>query len=145
MAAGAWVVHDTVIEAMAKGDIDTDTDVFKVVLCLSTSNAATTSVVALASLTNQVATANGYTQNSKVLTVTDSSAAGVYTFDGDDPVWTASGGSITARYAVIYDDTNASDLIIAHCLLDDAPADVTATDGNTFTITMNASGIFTVS
>jgi hypothetical protein len=31
------------------------------------------------------------------------------------------------------------------CLLDTAPADVTATDGNTFTITMNASGVVTLS
>ena len=145
MGAGAWVVHDSVIEAMAKGDIDTDTDVFKIVLCSSASNAATTSVVALASLTNQLSTANGYTQNDKTLTVTDSQSSGTYTFDSDNPVWTASGGSITARYAVIYDDTHASDLIIAHALLDDTPADVTATDGNTFTVTMNASGIFTVS
>ena len=61
------------------------------------------------------------------------------------PTWTASGGSITARFAVIYDDTHASDQALCVCLLDTAPADVTATDGNTFTITMNASGILTLS
>lgn len=144
MGAGAWVVHDSVINEMATGNVDTDTDVFKIILCSSSSNAATTSVVALASITGQLSTANGYTQNDKTLTVTDSQASGTYTFDADNPVWTASGGSITARYAVIYDDTHASDLVIAHVLLDDTPADVTATDGNTFTITMNASGVFTV-
>jgi len=145
MGAGAWAVHDTVIYEMATGNVDTDTDVFKIILCSSSSNEATTSVVALASLTNQLATANGYTQNDKTLTVTDSQVSGTYTFDSDNAVWTASGGPITARYAVIYDDTHPSDLIIAHVLLDDTPADVTATDGNTFTVTMNASGIFTVS
>ena len=54
----------------------------------------------------------------------------------------------TARYAAIYDDTVASpvvDPIVCSTLLDTTPADVTATDGNTFTIQMNASGIFTLS
>jgi len=55
-------------------------------------------------------------------------------------VWTASGGSITARYAVIYNSTTGG--LIGYSLLDNSPADVTATTGNTFTVSPNASGIF---
>jgi hypothetical protein len=63
-------------------------------------------------------------------------------------VFTASGGSITARYAVIDDDTvttPVADPLVCYSLLDNSPADLTATDGNTFTVQMNASGIFTLS
>ncbi len=48
-----------------------------------------------------------------------------------NPVWTASGGSITARYAAIYE---VGGDVLAFVLLDSAPADVTATTGNTLTI-----------
>jgi hypothetical protein len=46
-------------------------------------------------------------------------------------VWTASGGSLVARYAALYEV--AGD-VLAYCLLDSAPADVTVTTGNTLTI-----------
>jgi len=62
----------------------------------------------------------------------------------DDPadlVWTASGGSITARFAVIYE--SAGDVLL-YCLLDDTPADVTATSGNTLTLALAVQGIFTL-
>lgn len=53
-----------------------------------------------------------------------------------------SGGSITARSAVLYEV--AGD-VLNHALLDAAPADVTATDGNTLTVAASASGVFTLS
>lgn len=147
MAAGKWKMYEQAKLDLANGLIDFDTHVFKINLYLSTSNCDTLSgTTTLASLTNQVATAFGYTQNTKTVTITTTNASGTITIDETtNPVWTASGGSITARYAVIYDDTHASDQAVAVCLLDTTPADVTATDGNTFTITMNASGLFTLS
>jgi hypothetical protein len=133
--------------ALANGLIDFDTHAFKVNLYLSTSNCDTLSGHdQLTDLTNQVATAFGYTQNTKALTITTANSSGTITIDETtNPSWTASGGSITARFAVIYDDTHADDIPVCVCLLDTTPADVTATDGNTFTITMNASGILTLS
>ena len=135
--------------AWANGTIDFDSHAFKINLYLSTSNANTltaATITQLSDITNQVATAFGYTQSTKAVTVTTANGSGTITFDETtNPVWTAAGGAITARFAVIYDDTHANDMPICVCLLDTAPADVTATDGNTFTITMNASGIFTLS
>lgn len=147
MAAGKWKLYEAAKLALANGDIDFNSHSFKINLYLSTSNCDTLSGdTSLANLTNQVATAFGYTQNTKAVTITTANAGGTITIDETtNPVWTASGGSITARFAVIYDDTHASDQAIAVCLLDTAPADVTATDGNTLTITMNASGVFTMS
>jgi hypothetical protein len=150
MAAGAWVIHDKFIEYMGDGTIDLDADSFKIALYLSTSNVATTSIDGIAAATNEHANANGYTTGGVALTTpTWVESSGTLTFDSADmtDAWTASGGSLVARFAVIYDDTvttPVADPIVAHCLLDSTPADVTVTDTNTLSINMNASGIFTV-
>ena len=145
-AAGKWKLYEQAKLDIANGLMDLDTHSYKIALFTSASNCNTLSgTTTLASLTNQVATANGYTQNSKAVTLTTSNSGGTITVDETtNPTWTASGGSITARFAVIYNDTHASKQALCVCLLDTAPADVTATDGNTFTITQNASGIFTI-
>lgn len=148
MAADAWDIYNIFPEYLGDSTIDLDADTFNLGLYLSTSNAATRTLTNRAALTNQVATANGYTQPGSALgSVTWNRSAGVTTFDSADEVWTASGGSITARFAVMDDDTVSSpetDPLCMSSLLDNAPADVTATDGNTLTIQMNASGIFTM-
>jgi hypothetical protein len=146
MAAGKWKMYESAKLAWANGLIDFDGHSFKINLYLSTSNANTLTHDQLSDLTNQVATNFGYTQNTKAVTITTANSSGTITIDETtNPVWTASGGSITARFAVIYDDTHADDIPVFVCLLDTAPADVTATDGNTFTITMNASGLVQLS
>jgi hypothetical protein len=150
-AAGKWKMYEEAKLALSNGEIDFANDAFEIALYLSTSDANTlTGTKTLASLTNQVATNFGYTQadgsaGGKVLTVTSGNTTGTIKIDGDNPVWTASGGSITARFAVIIDGTHASNIAVAVCKLDSADADVTATTGNTFTITMNASGMLTIS
>lgn len=147
MAAGKWKIYEAAKLAIANGEIDLDTHSFKIALFLSTSNCNTLSgTTGIANLTNQVATNYGYTQNDKAVTITTSQASGTVTVDETtNPSWTASGGSITARYAVIYDDTHASKQALCVCLLDTTPADVTATAGNTLTITQSVSGLFTIS
>jgi hypothetical protein len=147
MAAGKWKMYAKAKLALANGEIDFNADSFKVNLYLSTSNCDTlTAHDQLSDLTNQVATAFGYTQDTKAITIATADSSGTTTIDETtNPVWTASGGPITARFAVIYDDTHADDIPVFVCLLDTAPADVTATDGNTFTITMNGSGVVTIS
>lgn len=97
---------------------------------------------------DELATANGYTAGGLALAgVTVVLSAGTTTLDANDSVWTASGGSIAARYAVLYNDTPTTptaDPVISTILLDDTPADVTATDGNTLTLQWNASGVVNV-
>lgn len=131
---------------MVNGLVDLDTHVFRVNLYLSTSNCDTLSgVTQLSDLTNQVATAFGYTQNTLSVAISTSQLSGTVTIEMTSAIWTASGGSITARFAVIYDDTHANDLPVCVCLLDTTPADVTATSGNPFTITQNVLGVTTLS
>lgn len=146
MAAGKWKLYESAKEFIGDGTIDLDTHTFKIALFLSTSNCNTLTHDQLADLTNEHANANGYTTGGNTLgSVTWTRSGGTTTFDAADASWTASGGSIVARFAVIYDDTAAGDELVAVCLLDTTPADVTATTGNTFPITFNASGIVSLS
>ena len=141
MAAGPWVFTDGARTRMLNGTWDFDTDTFKVGLYLSTSNIGAASTT-IAGVTNEHANANGYTTGGISLgALTLSGTTTVTVDDPSDMVWTASGGSITARYAVLFENTGD---VVAYALLDDTPADVTATDGNTLTIALHASGIFTL-
>ena len=144
MAADDWVMHDKATFYLGDGTVDLDGDSFKMGLALSTSNVGDVTVDGYATVTNEHATANGYTLTGITLTnVTWTEAAGLSTFDCDDVTWTAAGGSITARYAFIYDDTAAGKPVMCHSLLDNTPGDVTATDGNTFNVLIDAAGVFT--
>lgn len=133
---------------MADGTIDLDTDTFKVTLHSSTYTPNASTQTVYADLTNELSTANGYTNGGATLgSVTWSQSGGTVTFDAADTAWTASGGSITARYAVIRKSGTANsitDPVLAYILLDTTPADVTATSGNALTLQWNASGIFTL-
>jgi hypothetical protein len=150
MAAGKWKLYDLAKLHLSDGTLDLDSNTFKMGLFSSSSNANTlgSGNGKLGDLTNELSTANGYTAGGKTLTPTWTNSSGTETFDCDDQVWTATGGSITARFAVIYASGTLNGIVnplLAVCLLDTTPADVTATSGNTFTMTINASGVFTSS
>jgi hypothetical protein len=139
MAAGAWTLTNEGRTKLLDGTFDIDTDTFKMALFLSSSNIGASSTT-YAGLTNEHSNANGYTTGGKTLTMSLTGTTTV-TVDCDDQVWTASGGSITARFAVIYE---VGGRVLCYCLLDSTPADVTATDGNTLTIQISVSGLFTL-
>ena len=143
MAAGAWVVVNAIKERMGNAEINFDTDTFKVRLYTSSSDLSATSDDASA-VTNELSTANGYTAGGASVTPTWTRSTGTCTFDVSDPSWTASGGSIVARFAAIVDETPTPDRVVAYCLLDSTPADVTTTTGNTLTLQISASGVFTL-
>lgn len=138
MAAGAWTFTNEGRSRLAEGMFLTG-DTYKMALFLSTSNIGAASTT-YAGLTNEHANNNGYTTGGTAVTISKSGTTTV-TFDSTDAVWTASGGSITARFAVIYE---VGGNVLAYCLLDSTPADVTATDGNTLTVQIHASGVFTL-
>ena len=140
MAAGNWTFTDNSRTYMLTGPFDFDTDSFKIALFLSTSNigAATTT---FAGVTNEHAANNGYTAGGIACTIAVTGTTTVTVDSTTNPVWTATGGSIVARFGVLYE---VGGNVVAYFLLESPAADVTATDGNTLTITINASGVFTV-
>src|SRR3954466_8844044 len=131
MAAGTWTFTNGGRTRLLNGTFDIDSDSYKCGLFLSTSNIGAASTT-YAGVTNEHANANGYTTGG--ISVAGLTLAGTTTVTVDfttDPVWTASGGSIVARFAVLYEVGGS---VLAYCLLDSTPANVTATDGNTLTI-----------
>ena len=141
MAAGSWTFTSAGRTSLLNGTFDIDSDTYKMALFLSTSNIGSGSTT-YAGLTNEHANANGYTTGGASITLTLAGTTTVTVDITTDPVWTAAGGSITARFAVIYE---VSGNVLCYCLLDSMPADVTATDTNTFTVAAHASGVFTLS
>lgn len=142
MAAGLWTFTDAGRTSLLNGTFDLDTDTFMMALFLSTSNIGAASTT-YAGLTDEHANNNGYTTGGVSMgALTLSGTTTVTVDDPADVVWTASGGSIVARYAVIYESGGN---VLCYCLLDNTPADVTVTSGNTLTVALHASGIFTLS
>jgi hypothetical protein len=144
MAADALVFYDSFFEAVADGTMDLDTDTFHVALFTATYTPAAGDTT-FSALTNEVANGNGYTTGGEALAgVSWSQTSGTATFDANDTAWSASGGDLVFRHAVLYDQSvgGANDLI-GYILVDNAPANTTIVDGTTLTLQWNASGIFT--
>lgn len=139
-AAGNWTFTNNTRTYILNGTFDWDTDSWKEALFLSTSNIGAASTT-YAGLTNEHANANGYTTGGIACTITLAGTTTVTVDSTTDPVWTASGGSIVARFAVLYE---VAGNVAAYFLLDSTPADVTVTTGNTLTISHSASGIYTL-
>lgn len=140
MAASAWAFTNTGRTSLINGTFDIDSDSWKCALFQSTSNIGAASTT-YAGVTNEVANANGYTTGGIAVVLTLAGTTTVTVDITTDPVWTASGGSIVARFAVIYE---VAGNVLCWSTLDTTPADVTATSGNTLTVAANASGVFTL-
>ena len=141
MAASAWQVFNSFKKYLGDGTIDMDLHTFKVQLHSSTyvPNIATQTV--RADLSGELATANGYTAGGKALTGVLWTQAGSETyFAAGNISWDAVGGALTARYAVIYDDTPTApaDPLVAYSLLDTTPADVESVAGTPLTLELGA-------
>ena len=149
-APTGWRTYRDFKTALGLKKINLDTDTIKCALFLAASNAGDVDLATAeyATLTSQHASqgAPGYETGGKACAnPTWTETDGTLTFDADNPAaWTATGGSIVARFAVLYSDTATNKDLIAYCILDSAPADVTVTVGNTLTISFNALGIFTL-
>jgi hypothetical protein len=140
-APSAWEVHDVVKDLLAKGSLDFVNDSFVVRLYTSASDVNDPAEGDATAVTNELTTANGYTAGGISTTGSVSSASGVTTVDFADVFWTANTSGITARYAAVIDTTTTPDAVIAHCVLDSAPADVTAAAGKQFMVQFHPNGL----
>lgn len=124
-------------------DADLSSDVFKILLCSSSYVPDAENHEFLSDISGEVA-GSGYSRQ-LLGGISLSLNAGTLTFDANDPVFAAVGGSFSARFWVIYDDSAPSKPLVCYGLLDETPADVIVTDGNTLTLNVNAAGLFTIS
>jgi hypothetical protein len=128
-APGAWTLVNGAREDILNGTFTVGSG-YKVALVTSSSNIGA-STTAWSGVTNEVASGNGYTTGGVSVTLSQTGTTSVNVFFSSNPSWTASGGSITARWAVLY--KTGSD-VLCYSLLDSAPADVVVAAGNTLTI-----------
>lgn len=98
-----------------------------------------------ADLSNELATANGYTVGGASLSSVTFAMSGANAVLAASPtVWNCTVANIVARYlALRYVGTvnGQVDPLILYVLMDSLPADVVTTPGNSLTVTWNASGI----
>ena len=140
MASGLYGI--TFLNAL-KNDIaldlaDTTADRFKVMLVTSSYTPDFGTHDFKSDVTNEVS-GTGYDAGGKSLSsVTLTQSGGTITFDAADLTWASS--TITARGAVVYDDSLTNDPLICYI---DFGADKSSSAGD-FVLTFNASGIFTL-
>ena len=142
---GTLNVYNTWKRDIQNGTVDVDGDTFICGLATSAYVPAATHEV-LADITNEVV-GNGYSRQTLTGVLLTEPVAGTWQFDATDPVFTAAGGSIVARFFFVYDDTPISPLDPLFCygLLDQTPADVTTTDTNTLTLQVHVNGFYRLS
>lgn len=141
MTAGPWLVTSEFRTKLAEAGFASlaASSTFKCALVTSSSNIGASSTV-WSGVTNEVANADGYTTGGVAVTLSASGTTSVTFTPSANITYTASGGSIVAHWAVIY---QTSGDVVAYCLLDSTPADVTITSTNTLTIS-NSNPVLTL-
>lgn len=130
--------------ALANKEIDFNTDTIKVALLANTYTPDQDVHNYFDDVVANEVSGTGYTAGGATLTTaafTYTAGTNVFKLDGDDVSWATS--TITARYAVIYDSTPATDATRPLIAYVDFGADVSSSAG-TFSITWAAAGIATV-
>lgn len=116
-------------EQLVRGIHDWDAHTFKVYLTNAVPSASADAVKADLA---EIAAGNGYTAGGTATTITISETTGTTTISGTQVVFTAAGGSIGPfQYAVLYNDTSASDNLVGWW---DYGTPVTLADTETFTV-----------
>jgi hypothetical protein len=123
------------VEYLVEG-VNCGTDQFVVAL----SNTLPVNTNATLSQITEISYTNLSSRN--LTTASSSQSGGTFSLDFSDLILTASGAVPTFRYVVIYDDTVAGDPLVAW--FDYGAGGVTMANSDTFTLTFNASGLFTV-
>ena len=120
-------------------EVDWDSDTIKVALLTSAYSPNQDTQVYFSDVSGNEVTGTNYTAGGATLaskTITYDSGTNVIKLDAADVTWASS--TITARYAVVYDDTPASQKPLVGYL--DFGSDQSSVNGD-FTITWDAAGI----
>lgn len=137
----AFNKFNSFVEALAEKKHDLGADTLKVML----TNTAPVATNAVKADLTEISAGNGYTAGGNTASVTSSAqTSGTYKLVlGDPATWTASGGSIGPfRYAVLYNDTAASDELIGWW---DYGSSITLAAGESFAVDFDpTTGVLTL-
>jgi hypothetical protein len=149
MAAGAWTVYNLAKKKIGNGTLSLASTAYRISLFTSASSGAGNSARGvISSLDDEVTEGNGYSSSGKALaneTWTVGASNSQYRFDADDPVWTATGGSIAnIKYAVIWVSGASAGGRHLLCYSQLSSSQFTLSSGNTLTLQFNSNGILTL-
>jgi hypothetical protein len=139
----ADLIYNSFFTDLSTGNIDLNTDTFKVMLATS-SYTPSKLHNRRDDITNEVAAGNGYTAGGATLTtvtVTQDDTNDLAKFDADDVVW--SNSTITARYAVVYKSRGGASSADELVKVFDFGSDQSSV-GAAFTLQFNANGILQI-
>lgn len=144
MAAGTFTVFDLTKRKMATGGINLAGDSFKVALCgaspaLTSAFVGTSTDCRYSDLT-EISNGAGYTTGGVAAAATWTGTTTV-TFDIADAFWQQL-NKTGLKYGVVYDDTPTNKPLIGFMALDTVTT--LAPSGRDFTVSWNASGLFTL-
>lgn len=148
MAAGTFTVLNKAKKKLTDGTFDLDTHTWKVALCTSSFTptaafAGTSTDARYSDITGEVAAGAGYTTGGATLaSVTLVESGGTVTFDAADVQWT--GATFSAKWAVIYNNTDTNKGILGYVDLETSVGTGLAPANGTLTLAWNAAGIFTL-
>lgn len=147
MAQGDLTLFEEMALNTGNGNIDLDTDTFKMAL-ITTLPTASQTTPQLGDFTE--VTGSGYTAGGETLTTTYTESGGTTTFDATGTPaasWTQNGSGPTNIVAgLIYSDTSTGDLAIAFVdFTTDGGSTAISLQAGDISWTPNASGIYTVS
>lgn len=133
----ADIIFDKLAYHVGVGNIDLDNDTFKIALVKNTYTPDSTDEV-WSDISAHECDATGYDAGGKTLeNVSVAEAAGVTTFDADDPaLWATLTGS-NILYAVVYDSSSSNRLV---CLLEFSQ--VRSPSAENLALTFHADGLF---
>lgn len=145
MAASAWTIFDRAKHHIGVGTINLSSGNFRLTLHRTSASANLVGDITTYASVGDECSGGGYSDVSLAgIAWTNGASAGQQKFDCTDPVITASGSTLSAvRYAVIRQSASAGGgPLLCYAALSTAEFNVTT--GNTLTIQMAATGIFTL-
>jgi len=147
MAASAWTVFDQAKHNLGNGVIDLSAHTFRLSLHRTSASALVVDgdITIFTSVGDQCS-GGGYVAVTLASTTWAAGAsAGIQAFDSANPVITASSSTLSAvRYAVIRKSAGSTVSGLLLCFAALSTAEFNVSTGNTLTVQMNASGIFTL-
>jgi hypothetical protein len=147
MAANAWVFYDKAKERILKGEaIKIATNVIRTELLTTNYTPSTTGHEFKSHVSADITSSAQYPSGGVISSgVTVTRSGGVITYDSNDIDFSpTSSVTISAKYAVQYDDSTTSECLICYCALSSAAGGAVASTNGTFQLQLHASGVATL-
>jgi hypothetical protein len=146
MAASQWMVFDNAKHSLCNGEINLSSNTFRLSLHRTSASANIVGDVTIFTSLGDECSGGGYVAKTlPAVTWGAGISAGQQKFDCSNPVFTASLSTLSAvRYAVIRKSAGSTTSGLLLCYAALSTAEFNVTTGNTLTIQMAATGIFTL-